>query len=66
MTNHVHLLMTPASGEGVSGVMQAVGRRYVRNFNDTYGRTGTLWEGRYRATLVDTERYLMACYGTSS
>jgi putative transposase len=42
--------------------MQAVGRRYVRYFNDSYGRTGSLWEGRYRATLIDSERYLFTCY----
>ena len=42
-------------------VMQAVGRRYVRHFNDSHGRTGTLWEGRYKSTLVQTDRYLLAC-----
>ena len=42
--------------------MQAVGRRYVRWFNDTYERTGTLWEGRFKATVVDTDHYLLACY----
>jgi putative transposase len=62
MTNHVHLLMTPSTASGVSAVMQAVGRRYVRWFNDTYERTGTLWEGRFKATVVDTEHYLLACY----
>ena len=62
MTNHVHLLMTPNSGNGLSKVMQLVGRRYVQYFNYTYRRTGTLWEGRYRATLIDTERYFLTCY----
>jgi len=62
MTNHVHLLMTPSTASGISRVMQAVGRRYVRCFNDTYERTGTLWEGRHKATLVDTDRYLLACH----
>ena len=62
MTNHVHLLMSPANANGISRVMQSVGRRYVRYFNDRYQRTGTLWEGRYRATVVDTEHYLLACY----
>jgi putative transposase len=61
MTNHVHLLMTPATATAIALVMQDVGRRYVRRFNDTYGRTGTLWEGRYRATIVQTERYLLTC-----
>ena len=42
-------------------MMQAVGRRYVRYFNQRQGRTGTLWEGRYRSTLIQTERYLLAC-----
>ena len=42
-------------------MMQAVGRRYVRYFNERHGRTGTLWEGRYKSTLIQTERYLLAC-----
>ncbi len=62
MTNHVHLLMTPATKNGLSKVMQSVGRRYVQYFNYTYKRTGTLWEGRYKATLVDSEHYLLTCY----
>ena len=62
MTNHVHLLATPADETGISRVMQTVGRRYVRYFNDVHERTGTLWEGRYRASLVQTDRYLFACY----
>jgi len=49
MTNHVHLLMTPETEQGVSQVMQALGRYYVRYINQTYGRTGTLWEGRYKS-----------------
>ena len=62
MTNHVHLLVTPTTASSIAKVMQSVGRRYVRRFNDTYLRTGTLWEGRYKATLVDSEQYLLACY----
>lgn len=62
MTDHVHLLMTPEQEGGVGKVMQSVGRRYVQYFNLTYVRTGTLWEGRYRATLVDADRYLLTCY----
>lgn len=62
MTNHSHLLMTPRTAGAVSSVMQDVGRRYVKRFNATYQRTGTLWEGRYRATLVDRDSYLFACY----
>lgn len=61
MTNHVHLLMTPASENGISKVMQSVGRRYVQHVNRAYGRSGTLWEGRYRATLIDSEGYLLTC-----
>ncbi len=61
MPNHVHLLATPASRESMSRVMQALGRCYVRWFNARHGRTGTLWEGRYRSTVVETDRYLLAC-----
>ena len=61
MTNHVHLLVTPLQENGISGMMQALGRRYVRYINNTYGRTGTLWEGRYKSSLVDSDRYLLAC-----
>jgi len=62
MTNHVHLLMTPAETGSVARVMQALGRRYVRYINDRYDRTGTLWEGRYKACLVDDAAYLLSCY----
>lgn len=62
MTNHVHLLVTPGDKKGVSRMMQAQGRKYVQYFNYTYGRTGTLWEGRYKSTLVDAENYLLTVY----
>ena len=62
MTNHVHLLITPESETGISLVMQSLGRRYVQYFNYRYRRTGTMWEGRYKATLLDTEQYLLVCY----
>lgn len=62
MTNHVHLLATPQTEQGVSRMMQATGRHYVRYFNHTYGRTGTLWEGRFKSCLVDAEDYLLACH----
>jgi len=62
MTNHVHLLVTPGEPEGVSKMMQAIGRRYVGCFNARYRRTGTLWEGRFKAALVDSDRYLLTCY----
>lgn len=61
MSNHFHLLATPDSTEALPLMMQSVGRRYVRYFNDRQGRSGTLWEGRYRSTLIQTERYLLAC-----
>ena len=61
MSNHFHLLATPHSAEGLPQMMQAVGRRYVRYFNDSQHRSGTLWEGRYKSTLIQTERYLLAC-----
>ena len=61
MTNHFHLLATPQSADALPQMMQAVGRRYVRYFNDAQGRSGTLWEGRYRSTLIQTDRYLLAC-----
>jgi putative transposase len=61
MTNHVHLLLTPTDSTGPATLMRALGRRYVRYFNDRYRRTGTLWEGRYRSTIVDTDRYFFAC-----
>ena len=62
MTNHVHLLLTPKFGESVSRVMQSLGRRYVQYVNKTYRRCGTLWESRHKASLVDAEHYLLACY----
>ena len=61
MTNHVHLLATPSTPEGPSRMMQSVGRRYVRYMNGTYRRTGTLWEGRYKSALIDSDRYLLTC-----
>lgn len=61
MSNHFHLLATPETAEGIPLMMQAVGRRYVRNFNLRHGRSGTLWEGRYRSTLIQAERHLLAC-----
>ncbi len=61
MSNHFHLLLTPESADSLPRMMQAVGRRYVRYFNDGQGRSGTLWEGRYRSTLIQTDAYLLAC-----
>lgn len=62
MTNHVHLLLTPHTEQGMSKLMQYLGRYYVQYFNDCYQRTGTLWEGRYKATVIDAEAYLLTCY----
>ena len=61
MSNHFHLLVTPESADALPRMMQGVGRRYVRYFNDSQRRSGTLWEGRYRSTLIQTESYLLAC-----
>ena len=62
MTNHVHLLMTPLESSGIAKSIQTLGRYYVQYFNKNYGRTGTLWEGRYKCSPVDTEQYLLICY----
>ena len=61
MTNHVHLLITPGAPDSLARLMQSLGRRYVGYVNRRYGRTGTLWEGRYKASLVQTEEYLLNC-----
>lgn len=61
MTNHIHLLASPTSADSLPKALQSLGRRYVQYFNYRYQRTGTLWEGRYRATVVDAEPYLLEC-----
>ncbi|HEC29336.1 MAG TPA: transposase [Gammaproteobacteria bacterium] len=61
MTNHVHLLASPQQESSTGKVMQSIGRRYVQYFNYRYDRTGTLWEGRYKSTLIDSEQYLLIC-----
>ncbi|MBM3539161.1 MAG: transposase [Alphaproteobacteria bacterium] len=61
MTNHIHLLVTPARADSLPRTMQSLGRRYVRYVNDLYRRTGTLWEGRYRAAPIDSEAYFLSC-----
>ena len=55
MTNHVLLLVTPSARQGISRMMQSVGRHYVRYINDVYNRSGTLWEGRFKSALVDSD-----------
>jgi REP element-mobilizing transposase RayT len=61
MTNHVHLLATPEVATSLPRAMQSLGRVYVQYFNSMQGRSGTLWEGRYKAAIVDSDRYLLAC-----
>ncbi len=62
VTNHVHLLITPEAPTGVSLVIRDLGRDYVRQINKAYRRTGTMWEGRFKSSLVDKEAYCLACY----
>ncbi len=62
MTNHVHLLVTPEQDNGISQLMQSLGRRYVQYFNHIYRRSGTLWEGRYKSCPVQSRHYLLVCY----
>ena len=61
MTNHVHLLVTPSRQKSIPLVMQAIGRSYVQTINRNYGRTGTLWQGRYKSCLVHDDKYLLTC-----
>jgi len=61
MTNHIHLLMTPKADAGVSSLMKGLGQRYAQYVNRTYQRTGTLFEGRFRSSLVEADAYLLAC-----
>ena len=60
--NHIHLLLTPTSADACSSLMKQLGQRYAQYFNKRYGRTGTLWEGRFRSCVIDSARYLLACY----
>lgn len=60
MTNHVHLLITPVDASSVSAFMQFIGRHYVPYINHKYGRSGSIWEGRFKSSLVDSESYLLA------
>lgn len=61
MTNHVHFLATPDDENAISRTMKVVGSRYAQYVNKKYRRTGTLWEGRHRSSLVQSERYLLTC-----
>jgi putative transposase len=62
MGNHVHLLVTPLRTDSCAQLMKNLGQRYVQYVNRTYGRTGGLWEGRFRSCLAQSERYVLACY----
>src|SRR5687767_13304379 len=62
MTNHVHLLLTPVRKDGPSLLMKHLGQRYVQYINKTYRRSGTLWEGRFRSSIVQEQGYLLRCY----
>lgn len=61
MTNHVHLLLTPAARDSISRTIQFLGRKYVTYFNRCYRRSGTLWEGRHKGSVIDSEAYSLAC-----
>lgn len=61
MTNHVHLLVTPSEPGALGAMMQDLGRRYVRVINSVHARTGTLWEARFKSSLIDSENYLLVC-----
>ncbi len=61
MTNHVHLLVTSKKPDGIAKMMQSIGRRYVQYINRSYHRTGSLWEGRFKSSLVQEEEYLLTC-----
>jgi putative transposase len=62
MSNHVHLLVTPAEAGALSAMLQDLGRRYVRVINEAHGRSGTLWEGRFKSSLIDSDTYLLNCH----
>lgn len=62
MTNHVHILLTPWGEDSVSRLMQRLGALYASGINAVYSRTGSLWEGRFKSSLVDSERHVLACY----
>lgn len=61
MTNHVHVLLSPRGEQGLSKMMQVVGTRYVQYFNSRYSRIGALWQGRYKASIVDSDGYFFIC-----
>ena len=62
LPDHFHLMLTPTNGYGLSMAMQAVGRRYVAYFNGKYRRSGTLWDGRFKSTMVQAQRFGLRCF----
>lgn len=62
MTNHVHLLITPSTNDGLAKMMKSLGQRYVQYINRTYGRSGTLWEGRFKSCITQEDNYVLSCY----
>jgi putative transposase len=62
MTNHVHLLLTPRGPDACARLMHALAQRYAQYFNRRHQRTGTLWEGRYKSCVIESSRYILACY----
>lgn len=62
LTNHVHLLLTPGASDACAFLMRDLGRSYVPYFNRRHGRSGTLWEGRFRSCIVESAQYVLACY----
>lgn len=62
MTNHIHFLVTPKADDSISKTMKVIGSRYAQYINKKYKRTGTLWEGRHKSSLIQSERYLLTCY----
>ena len=61
MTSHIHILATPKNKHSISQMMQYIGRRYVPYINHTYGTSGSIWEGRFKASLIHDEQYLLTC-----
>ena len=61
MPNHVHILATPGNNDSISRTIQSIGRNYVQYINEYFDTSGTLWEGRYRATVIDSKTYLLTC-----
>lgn len=62
MTNHIHLLLTPTASDGCTSLMRNLGQRYAQYFNRHHGRSGAIWEGRFRSCITESARYVLACY----